>query len=597
MQNSVMAGRHAAEGARAWTGHSMLSGPEGAFARRLSLATLVILLAVQGCTITPEYTITFVTVREADFRLGPLPLPLDEDGKTALLAFLERGGDHRIDDYVDAGAEHHYGDLIALLSRPEFLHSRSFRREEAAGEVSDGLTKWFHKPILYQLIDARHDTPRVPRPMCMTDGQYWWIFYMDKHPEEEGSFKVTELLVSAAPSKTLKHYGKIKEDRPDKTHGRHSSARQAAATDAAPSRRGLDAHDELLVALNRIARVHLVSRLRSDKLRFPGNDMRIFIPDLHLLSRKQEKEFKYNTNHHDLLVKLAGELREFKKRLAAAKTEVAVYQLGDFFDLWREMSPIWTRESVSEELPAAVAKMEEDRIDLLRILRSPELNTQFLLGNHDFDVHFLENYIDCELSYYFPVRPGVTPSGVCFHGDILDSFERRMPESAKELGLYYFGPYVKAHTIDLHAIRKLARDAFSMENIWSHIRLPVPAHIESPREAVESRHLPEGDFNVERVGNPEDEEDVLYAKEAKEFARTVNHQTGWDLRFAVIGHTHNPRIVVDETDDPPGFFALIDCGAWIENCRGTGDNVMPNAQIGVIYDNDVRIYQLEPKAR
>jgi len=283
-------------------------------------------------------------------------------------------------------------------------------------------------------------------------------------------------------------------------------------------------------------------------------------------------------------------------RLASATgSGVTVYQLGDFFDLWREMPPLWTRERVSEELPAEVARMEEDRIDLIKLLRSPELNTQFLLGNHDFDVHFLENYIDCELSYYFPVEVGTSPSGVALHGDILDSFERTVPESVKELGLYYFGPYVKAHTIDLHALRKLAREAFTMDHIHRHIRLPVPADLESPRHAPESRHVPEGDFNVERVGDPGPDEDRLYAKEAKEFARMVNHQTGWDLRFAVIGHTHNARIVVDETDDPPGFFALIDCGAWIEKCQGEGDKVMANAQIGVIYNNDARIYHLEPK--
>ena len=140
---------------------------------------LALLLGAVGCTISPEYTISFVTVREKDFRLGPLPLPLDGEGKAALLSFLEKGGDHGIDDYVDAGAEHHHGELLELLSRPDFLHSANFRKEEMPGEIADGLTRWFHKPIIYQLIDARHDTPVVPRPMCMTDGQYWWIFDND----------------------------------------------------------------------------------------------------------------------------------------------------------------------------------------------------------------------------------------------------------------------------------------------------------------------------------------------------------------------------------------------------------------------------------
>ena len=67
----------------------------------------------------------------------------------------------------------------------------------------------------------------------------------------------------------------------------------------------------------------------------------------------------------------------------------------------------------------------------------------------------------------------------------------------------------------------------------------------------------------------------------------------------VIGHTHHARIVVDERSEKDGgskrgFFALVDCGAWLEEGNLAG-KIVHNAQIGVLYDNDVRIYQLSPK--
>jgi hypothetical protein len=47
---------------------------------------------------------------------------------------------------------------------------------------------------------------------------------------------------------------------------------------------------------------------------------------------------------------------------------------------------------------------------------------------------------------------------------------------------------------------------------------------------------------------------------------------------------------------------MIDCGGWINNCKGKVEQEgeeqeleMENAQIGVLSNNDVRIYQLKPK--
>jgi hypothetical protein len=90
-----------------------------------------------------------------------------------------------------------------------------------------------------------------------------------------------------------------------------------------------------------------------------------------------------------------------------------------------------------------------------------------------------------------------------------------------------------------------------------------------------------------------------FLPEAEYVAGIINDQTGWDLRLVVIGHTHHARIAVDERAEKDGgskrgFFALVDCGAWLES-GNLGGQIVRNAQIGVLYDNDVRIYQLSPK--
>ena len=63
----------------------------------------------------------------------------------------------------------------------------------------------------------------------------------------------------------------------------------------------------------------------------------------------------------------------------------------------------------------------------------------------------------------------------------------------------------------------------------------------------------------------------------------------------IIGHTHHARIAV-KTAENGGRFVLIDCGAWIEDCRQfPNDDPAPSAQIAAISANWARIYQLAPE--
>src|ERR1017187_3795134 len=96
---------------------------------------------------------------------------------------------------------------------------------------------------------------------------------------------------------------------------------------------------DLLGALQSVARVQLVARLRDERLNFPQvNELHVFIPDIHLITaaRRVEGGYQYGTNHPALLLTVVKSLRALKLEAAPAG-EVVVYQIGDLFDLWRQV--------------------------------------------------------------------------------------------------------------------------------------------------------------------------------------------------------------------------------------------------------------------
>ena len=70
-----------------------------------------------------EYTLPFVTVREADFRCGPLDLPLTDESRREISTFLQRGGNWGNNEMLDFNTPTYYEELLNLLSDPTFLHS------------------------------------------------------------------------------------------------------------------------------------------------------------------------------------------------------------------------------------------------------------------------------------------------------------------------------------------------------------------------------------------------------------------------------------------------------------------------------------------
>ena len=346
-------------------------------------------------------------------------------------------------------------------------------------------------------------------------------------------------------------------------------------------------HDRLLNALLSVANVRLVAALRDDRLGFPNDkDLRIFIPDIHLISEKRRKEgkFLYATNFTDLLTGVAGELINLKAGALDGET-IVVYQLGDFLDLWREAS------GADDQLDVA-ARIKDDHQDLVLALLDDNLNARFLLGNHDFDLYRWPDYTAWERRYYLPDTAQAPPSVILLHGDIFDWVES-LPDKIQDVFVFLFAPQVRPTEYALGQMRKLVRQSHGMRSYRNYIQNAQPATVGAV-EGVEPDTIP-ARWNVQTAGSAP-EQNLRFLESAYKCCVKANTDYDMDLRVAVIGHTHHARIAVRETDGG-GLFTLIDCGAWIENCIADGDTApTPNAQISALSANEARIYQLEPKS-
>jgi UDP-2,3-diacylglucosamine pyrophosphatase LpxH len=337
-------------------------------------------------------------------------------------------------------------------------------------------------------------------------------------------------------------------------------------------------HTDLLRRLQSVARVQLVARLADERMNFPQtNELHVFIPDLHLITaaRRLEGGYQYGTNYPDLLEQVVGQLHGLKTD-SAPSGEVVVYQIGDLFDLWRQVDGLDPNAN-------AASAIQNDHAALLSALRDPDLNAQFLLGNHDYDLYRFPNFDAWQRSYV------LAPSVMLLHGDVFDWVEK-LPDELQNLALFLFTK-TPAATADLEKMRPVNNKHRAGRKFQNFIQNQSPAPTGRWRDlaADDGRN-----WNVQ-VDGMAPKEMLLYLDAARQKCAEANRKFGSALNVAVIGHTHHARIALHDAAD--GFFALVDCGAWIENCN-TADDLTPrfNAQIAALGANEARIYQLSPLA-
>ncbi|HKO94344.1 MAG TPA: hypothetical protein VJU61_24490 [Polyangiaceae bacterium] len=347
-------------------------------------------------------------------------------------------------------------------------------------------------------------------------------------------------------------------------------------------------HDRLLAAWLRpphYCRLRLVARLADAVIGNPdASRLYVFVPDLHLIADDRIHAFSYTTNQWAVLFNSLFRLAGVRAELAPEGVSVQVTQMGDLFDLWRDGHSA-ERNSVQ--------KIVGSWGNLLKLLyRAPRdpncLRAQLLVGNHDAQMAGTAGWA---LRRFLPVESSAA-FALALHGDWLDPTER-LPDWLARAGLTLAGRLPKAKDYPLGELRTLlARNSEQANGFQDWIQHKSAPTLQPMASSPESDNLPE-EFNVLRKSQGRTHP---FLEDAVRLVTTYRGQPGASpgfdrLRLMVIGHTHHPRISIDDTRDPP--FILLDTGAWIEKYKDSTGAVHPNSQLAVVCGNDVRIYQFD----
>jgi UDP-2,3-diacylglucosamine pyrophosphatase LpxH len=341
-------------------------------------------------------------------------------------------------------------------------------------------------------------------------------------------------------------------------------------------------HDQLLEALLAVANVRLVASYTDGQLGFPGNDaIQLFIPDLHLLSAARRARYPYGTNNEDTLIQVVKALIDLKAAAGPRAQSVEVIHIGDYLDLWREtLLPL-----ADPDVPDRIRDSHQELVDLLE---DPNLNTSFLLGNHDFDLYRLDAYNTWERRFFIP---GGAPGALVMHGDYFDWVEREVPAEIRDIAVYLFGESHPPGSAVLGQMQDLSHKYNGQKDYTNQIQLAAPAAL----GALQAGELAIPDNYNLQTAESSVNAGLTFLQSACRECVNANTQFGTHLRMAIIGHTHHARIATMAMPDGSSF-ALVDTGAWIENCvEDEHGTAFPNAQITALSANQVRIYQLDPK--
>lgn len=369
-------------------------------------------------------------------------------------------------------------------------------------------------------------------------------------------------------------------------------------------------HKEFLSGLRDIADVKLVSKYKNEKIGYPYDDkIRIFIPDLHMFSQHSYDEHHYSarTNYiHDLLPQTIEFLIDFKAEQEEPDEQVFVYQVGDCLDPWRETPVHWSTNPAGFD--AAINRIIESNAAVWDNLTDVDtLNTFFVLGNHDFDVHHVAG-LNAQFRFlrrFFEGEDNKTVGSV-MHGDLFAWLEKVAPDWIQQLAVYYLSPKeLEKKNKKMYKEVKKQADASAKEDLEQENHQD-DENVEGIGLGIliDPDDAPEDEWNVKRPGEASKKE-LRFLDPAKEYYAKVNEALDYDVHSVFLGHTHNARIAVydDKVKDNGGddFFLLVDSGAWLKDFTATlrenGQDkpiIGKKAQLGVLGNNEARIYQLAP---
>lgn len=325
-----------------------------------------------------------------------------------------------------------------------------------------------------------------------------------------------------------------------------------------------------------------VARYETAPLDLPGRRAHIFIPDFHMLSKKDAKLYpkKQFLQQKDLL-KLLDRLTDLKKKNPG---ELQVWHLGDMFDLWRAKK--------GNDPAGQVARIATDYPKIIDRFwygapHGVGARGYIMAGNHDYNLLRLPEW----RAVRFRIIQNDDPKGgdmLVLHGDIFNFIERapdKLQAAAVKIAKWVSSGKKKLYNDEKYA-KKLNKAQKKQGQPIGRMKATLS------RAIVCNGNLPsEGSINVIRgeAGNPK-AKNKKYYKGAKALA-TALRKRGHNIRLIVIGHSHWARMIEGTIGNDP--FVLMDCGAWIGYCQlEKNGGEFHSAQIGVKAEGELRIYQL-----
>ena len=367
----------------------------------------------------------------------------------------------------------------------------------------------------------------------------------------------------------------------------------------------MSAHDEIIAAWLEVltplgGEVRLVGRVHDPLIsNLSETDVFLLIPDLHLLSPARQKRFgHYGFNHagKELLQKLLRRMATLTDVwINEDNKKLITIQLGDFFDMWREFPGVANPGGIPDDAHG-------DLRDILYrgSFRGKQcLKATMIMGNHDTRNGIWLQEIHSFLLKGFNRSRNDKPFLFVTHGDAFDILETTMPEAIKEFAVTFLGDMTPVKNYPLTTWGKLAgktnKNFSDMEDA-----VTTPEHSlmkgNGAPGVMPGQQLP--DLFCEMIVSPEDTDDVFFKKVYRciDIARE-NNTSGQQVRVVAIGHTHHASMILCRPEGEGRPMVLMNAGAWIENCSyplaESGTVVTePSAQLGVIYGNDARIYQI-----
>ncbi len=283
-------------------------------------------------------------------------------------------------------------------------------------------------------------------------------------------------------------------------------------------------HDGFLSSLLQAfpGQVHLVARYASPDLGFSGDEaIRIFLPDFHWMSASCLQIYSggYSFNGNTLLKDgrpMFHTLLAVLETMQTAEDRMEVYQLGDRFDLWREM----TKDD--PDVMAAYRRVRNDAAVSGLASRLDALKTRYIRGNHDAWLAQVET--DPNVPKSQGELPAANGNILLTHGHIYDNIERILPDEVKSFfvglcpkvkpGRHDVGPFAAKTTKSLTQFLALRARLKYPPDLWPTVvpdgarLVTTPAEVEAIGNST-TTYLDVTQF-LHGVGNRDDFEHTSY---------------------------------------------------------------------------------------